>query len=302
MKITPLIISYKSLEKLKKCIETIGPNIKIIVIENSKEKKIKDYIEKHFQNCKVMLNNSNLGYSKASNIGFKLIKTDYALLLNTDVIIKESQIKQMEEITEELSGDFTLASPISDDLIDFTTNNKLDKFFDKKDLIIDPKEKITKVDLVKGCSLLVNLKKFENEKIFDDNYFFFFEEIDLCRKIKKKNEKIYIFNQIKIEHKSAQSLDENYNDAYHNFRNWNYFWGSFYYFKKHYGFMYSLLKHLGKLVRFGVNMIRFYFISETKFEKNKYRFFGLFESIIGKRASKSNQILEKVIKNYVNKN
>ena len=45
MKITPLIISYKSLEKLKKCIETIGPNIKIIVIENSKEKKIKDYIK-----------------------------------------------------------------------------------------------------------------------------------------------------------------------------------------------------------------------------------------------------------------
>ena len=297
MKITTLIISYRSLEKLNKCIETIGPNIQIIVIENSNEKKIKDYIEKHYQNCKVILNNSNLGFSKASNIGLKLIKTDYALLLNTDIIIQEFQIKQIEKIAEKLDGDFTLASPISNDLIDFNKNNKLDKFFDKKVPIFEPDKEMTKVDLIKGCSLLVNLKKFNNEKIFDDNYFFFFEEIDLCRQIKEKNEKIFIFNQIKIEHKSSQSLDDKYNAAYQNFRHWNYFWGSFYYFKKHYGFMYSLLKHLGKLVRFGLNMIRFYFISETKFEKNKYRFFGLLESIIGNRASKSNQILEKVTRN-----
>ena len=258
---------------------------------------MKDYIEKHYQNCKVILNNSNLGFSKASNIGFKLVKTDYALLLNTDIVIQESQIKQIEKITEKLDGDFTLASPISNDLIDFNKNNKLDKFFDKKVPIFEPDKEMTKVDLIKGCSLLVNLKKFNNEKIFDDNYFFFFEEIDLCRQIKEKNEKIFIFNQIKIEHKSSQSLDDKYNAAYQNFRHWNYFWGSFYYFKKHYGFMYSLLKHLGKLVRFGLNMIRFYFISETKFEKNKYRFFGLLESIIGNRASKSNQILEKVTRN-----
>ena len=293
MKITPLIISYKSLEKLNKCIETIGPNVEIIVIENSNKKEIKDYVEKNHQNCKIVLNNSNLGYSKASNIGFKLVQTDYALLLNTDIIIQESQIKQIEKIANELGGDFTLASPISDDLIDFNKNNKLDKFFDKENPVFDPNKKFTKVDLVKGCSLLVNLKKFKNEKIFDDNYFFFFEEIDLCRKIKEKNEKIYVFNQIKIEHKSSQSLDQKYYTAYHNFRHWNYFWSRFYYFKKHYGFMYSLLKHFGKLTRFGVNMIRYYFISEIKFKKNKYRFFGLLLSIMGKEASMSAKILEK---------
>ena len=293
MKITTLIISYKSLEKLNKCIETIGPNIEIIVIENSNKKEIKDYVEKNHQNCKIVLNNSNLGYSKASNIGFKLVQTDYALLLNTDIIIQESQIKQIEKIANELGGDFTLASPISDDLIDFNKNNKLDKFFDKENPVFDSNKKFTKVDLVKGCSLLVNLKKFKNEKIFDDNYFFFFEEIDLCRKIKEKNEKIYVFNQIKIEHKSSQSLDQKYYTAYHNFRHWNYFWSRFYYFKKHYGFMYSLLKHFGKLTRFGVNMIRYYFISEIKFKKNKYRFFGLLLSIMGKEASMSAKILEK---------
>ena len=151
----------------------------------------------------------------------------------------------------------------------------------------------TKVDLIKGCSLVVNLKKFENRKVFDENFFFFFEEMDLCRNIKKRKEEIYVFNQIKIEHKSAQSLDESYNENYQNFRNWNYFWGRFYYFKKHYGYIYSLSKHTSKLIRFFFNMVRYFLFSKTLYNKNKYRFLGLTNSIIGKKSSISSKILEK---------
>ena len=66
-KITILIISYRSLEKLKNCIKTIGSNKEIIVIENSDNQQIKKSIESEHQNCKVALNNSNLGYAKASH-------------------------------------------------------------------------------------------------------------------------------------------------------------------------------------------------------------------------------------------
>jgi N-acetylglucosaminyl-diphospho-decaprenol L-rhamnosyltransferase len=293
MKITPLIISYRSLEKLRNCINSIGENFNILIIENSNDQIIKDGIESEYKNCKVVLNNSNLGYSKASNIGFDLIKSDYALLLNTDIVIKGSQIKEMEKEIVKFNDEFTLASPISDDLIDFCKNNKLDSFFDDQVIDFSTKKKISKVDLVKGCSLLVNLKKFQNKDIFDKNFFFFFEEIDLCRRIKEKGENIYIFNDIKIEHKSAQSVDENLNINYHNFRHWNFFWGRFYYFKKHYGLLYSISKHIGKLIRFGFNIIRYFFISKPEYQKNKYRFLGLFSSMIGKSSSLSLKILEK---------
>jgi len=295
MKITVLIISYRSLEKLKNCIKIIGGNIEIIVIENSDDQKIKNSIESEYNNCKVILNNSNLGYAKASNIGFKLIKTEYALLLNTDIIINESQIEEMEKEVVNLKGNFSLASPLSDDLIDFNKNNKLDNFFNKEIPNFNIEKKITKVDLIKGCSLLINLKKFNNKDIFDDNFFFFFEEIDLCRQIKEKNENIYVFNKIKIEHKSAQGLDEKFNINYHNFRHWNFFWGRFYYFKKHYGFVYSISKHIGKLIRFGFNILRFYFISKPQYYKNKYRFLGLLNSMLGKSSLLSLKILEKKI-------
>ena len=291
--LTILIISYKSLEKLNECIQTIGKNKKILVVENSNNIQIKNELEKKYPNCEVYLNNSNLGYSKASNIGFSKIKTDYALLLNTDIKISEEQINEIEKEVKNIGTRFILGSPLSDDLIDFNKNNKLDKYFDKESLDLNSTNSSTKVDLIKGCSLVVNLKKFENSKVFDENFFFFFEEMDLCRNIKKRKEEIYVFNQIKIEHKSAQSLDESYNENYQNFRNWNYFWGRFYYFKKHYGYIYSLSKHTSKLIRFFFNMVRYFLFSKTLYNKNKYRFLGLTNSIIGKKSSISSKILEK---------
>ena len=298
MKITILIISYKSLEKLENCINSIGFNKKIIVIENSNNKKIKEIIEKKYINVKVILNNSNLGYAKASNIGFESIETEYAFLINTDIVITEKQIDQIEKSLIELNDDFTLATPLSDDLIDFNRNNKIDKYFNKEINIFKINNKISKIELVKGCSLIVNLKKFINKKIFDENFFFFFEEIDLCRNIKEKGENIYLLNKIKIDHKNAQSVDENLLSNYVNFRNWNYFWGKFYYFKKHYGYFYALTKHFGKLIRFAFNTLRFYFISKNQYLKNKYRFLGLFCSIIGKSSKISVNILED--KNSIN--
>ena len=292
MKITVLIISYKSLEKLKICIEKIGNNRRILVVENSSNEEIKKIIENEYQNCNVILNNSNLGYAKASNIGFNNIKTDYALLLNTDIVITDKQINEIENKIKFLDDDFSLASPIYNDLIDFNQNNKIDKFFVNKKDRFNYQEEISRIELVKGCSLIVNLKKFNNEDVFDDNYFFFFEEMDLCRKIKKRNEKIFVFNQIKIEHKSAQSLDENLSIKYHNFRHWNYFWGRFYYFKKNYGYVYALVTHISKLLRFGFNILKYFFISKSQFNKNKYRFLGLLYSIIGKSSKFSVKILE----------
>ncbi len=293
MKITVLIISYRSVEKLRNCIKSIGKNREIIVVENSSLKEIKEQIEKEYNNCKVIMSNSNLGYAKAANLGFKHVKTDYALLLNTDIVINDHQINEIEKQSIIIGNSFTLASPLSDDLVDFNQNNQIDKFFDNSANKFNSNEEISKIDLVKGCSLIVNLKKFHHEDVFDDNYFFFFEEIDLCRKIKERGENIFVFNKIKIEHKSAQGIDDDLNDRYHNFRHWNYFWGRFYYFRKNYGFFYSLITHSGKLARFGLNIIRFYFFSKSEFYKNKYRFLGLFYSIIGKSSETSVKILEK---------
>ena len=71
MKISILIISYRSIQKLvKKCIESIGRNKEILIIENSNLHEIKTTIENEYSNCKVIINKTNVGYAKAANIWF----------------------------------------------------------------------------------------------------------------------------------------------------------------------------------------------------------------------------------------
>ena len=291
MKITIIIISYKSLNNLIKCINSIGQKRKIIIIENSNDHNLKKIIEKKFKNTSVYLNKKNLGWAKASNMGLKKVKTDFAYSINPDIKISEANLLKIEKTIISKKILFDLATPIYDDLIDFIKNNNFDNYF-KKNISKDNQIKeISHVDYIKGSSIVFNLKKFKNKKIFDENFFFFFEELDLCRRIKSKNGKLIILNKIKIEHVGASS--SNIKRAnYDNFRNWNFFWSKFYYFKKHYGLNYSLARHSGKFFRFSFNIIFYYFFSEKKYLMNKYRFLGLINSIFGKSSRESIKILK----------
>ncbi len=291
MKITLIIVSYKSLNNLIKCINSIGQKRKIIIIENSNDHNLKKIIEKKFKNTYVYLNKKNLGWAKASNMGLKKVKTDFAYAINPDIKISEANLLKIEKKIISKKILFDLATPIYDDLIDFIKNNNFDNYFENKILKDNKIKEISHVDYIKGSSLIFNLKRLKKRKIFDENFFFFFEELDLCRRIKSKNGKIILLNKIKIDHVGASS--SNLKRAnYDNFRNWNFFWSRFYYFKKHYGLTHSLIKHSGKFFRFFLNTLIYYFFSEKKFLMNRYRFLGLYNSILNNSSRKSIKILK----------
>ena len=76
--ITVVIATFKSSEKIKKCINSINNELKILIIENSNDLKIKEDLEKEFSNVECILAGSNIGYGSAINIGLKKVKTKYA--------------------------------------------------------------------------------------------------------------------------------------------------------------------------------------------------------------------------------
>lgn len=293
MKLPIVIISYKSITLLDQFLSNLSKDRDIFVIENSDQIELKEQIEKKFKNCKVIINNKNLGYGKAANIGFKEIKDKYAFVLEPDIKINENQLLEIENEVINCDEDFALATPLYKDLIDFNKNNEFDKDFSEINLDMNTNETKTKIDLIKGCSLIVNLEKFKDKYVFDENFFFFFEDIDLCKRVKIMKENIFVFNKIKIIHEGAKGVNPSISQKYSDFRHWNFFWAKFYYFKKHYGYFYALLKHFSKLIRFPFNCLRYYFISDAEYRKNKYRFLGLLNSICFKESSLSKKILEK---------
>ena len=188
--LTIIIVTFKSDDKIIKCLNSITKEIPVLVVENSSNEKFKKKIENDFYNVKCILTGENKGYSKANNIGLNLVTTKYALILNPDTTLEKNAIKNFL-ILANLIKDFWLLGPSKDQMIDLD--------FKGKNLI--------EVDNLKGFAVFFNVSKF-NRKYFDENFFLFFEEIDLCTRVKKNKGKIYLDKQIYIKHDGASSINK----------------------------------------------------------------------------------------------
>ena len=153
------------------------------------------------------------------------------------------------------------------------------------DFVTNADLKIEEVSYIKGFAIFFNKEKFNNIGYFDENYFLYFEEIDLCKKVIKSNNKIYLINNALIKHEGGKSHEDKYDFEMELSRNWHWMWSSFYYYKKNYNYYFALFKVLKKLVS-SVVKIFFYSLNLKKDKRKIYsqRLSGLFNSIRGKKS------------------
>ena len=143
---------------------------------------------------------------------------------------------------------------------------------------------LVEVENLKGFAIFFNMSKFK-DKFFDEKYFLYFEEIDLCKSVKKENGKIYLDKSIKILHQGASSVDEINEEELEKNRNWHWMWSTFYYHKKYKGFVLALIIVFPKLFSAAFKTLIFFFILNKK-KRDIYfcRLSGLFNSILGNKS------------------
>ena len=222
--ITFVIVSFKSSHIIEKCIQSISPNIKIIVVENSDNVVVKKHLENKFSNVEVIIAKQNLGYGKGNNFGISKVKTQYAFILNPDAVLEKNCLYELSKAQINLKGDFTILAPNLLDNYGYFSNQKNNL-----------QNEILEVDYVKGFAILINLKKINFDKIFDEKFFLFLEEIDLCKRIKNSGGKIFVALKSKIQHIGRQATEYNLNIEL--CRNWHWMWSLFYYNYKHFGIL-----------------------------------------------------------------
>ncbi|MDC3152594.1 glycosyltransferase, partial [Pelagibacteraceae bacterium] len=111
MKLSVIIISYKSETLLKKLLLEIPSRHQITIIENSLLKITKKNIEKKFKNTKVIIPSENLGYASAVNLAFDKCKNNFILMITPDVKIDNKAIIKLENFIKKFQK-FTLLSPV----------------------------------------------------------------------------------------------------------------------------------------------------------------------------------------------
>ncbi len=268
-KITVVINTFNSEDKIHHCLDSIDSKVRIIIIENSNNLSFKNEIEKKYPNINCYLTGTNLGYAKGNNLGLSKVKSDYALILNPDASLKKNTLDRLI-VTAENHIDFSIIGPAKQN-----EYSKLDLYKNEDDVF--------QVSSLKGFAMFLNMKNFKEIGFFDENFFIYLEEIDLCKRLKKNNKKIYLDKKVIINHLGGSSHNENINFEMELSRNWHWMWSTFYFNKKHFGYMNSLFKISGKFFSALIKSI-FYTLTVNKIKRKIYyqRLSGLFNSIIGK--------------------
>jgi GT2 family glycosyltransferase len=275
---TIVIVTFKSEKVIETCLNSIDQKYEVIIVENSKDASFKKNVESKFPNVKCYLTGSNIGMGSANNIGIKLAKTNYVLILNPDVkLTQNTMVNLTSEI--ELIDNFAIAAPI--EITDLKKKNY--GFFNSSHSKMS--DCSFKVDYVDGFAMLFNKSRFKKNIFFDENIFMYWENVDLCKRTIENNENVYVIPKSEIVHFGAKSVSNKFFNEVEFSRNWHWTWSKFYFNKKHYGYFFALKKANIKLI---TSIIKYLFFTLTfnSMKKKIYlmRFLGLYNSIIGKKS------------------
>ena len=114
----------------------------------------------------------------------------------------------------------------------------------------------------------------------------YYETMDLSKKIRLANKKIYVCKKIKFIHHGASSTDPKFSDLYSLNRSWHYNWSKFYYFKKNFGFFLAIRKILPNFLRAIKRMlICKIFRKQKEYLLHKTELSGILASIFNKPSS-----------------
>ena len=291
--LTIVIVTYKTdREILQNCLDSIGKDIKIIIVENSNEIKDEDKnLLNQYKNLTINYTGKNLGYGGGNNYGFNLTSTDFVLVSNPDIVFDEGYFKNLDKYLGDDLDFSIIGSSYKKDKVFmpygyFEENKKISTTEKYSNILKSKYSHLKKVDWVTGCSMLLNLKKFENKNILDENFFLYFEEFDLCKQLELNKKNVFSSGDLLVHHlgfKGSFGADPQLKREAEKLREWHWMWSSFYFYKKNYGYFFAIRKTIGKLIR---SFFKFFFYTVTFNKKlnNKYqsRFFGLLNGMMCK--------------------
>ena len=201
------------------------------------------------------------------------------LILNPDTVLQNNTLEELLNHANKIK-DFAILGPkiiegnnIEDEEVNDINLKQTENNIEKS------------ISYVKGFAIFMNKEQLKEIGFFDENFFLYFEEIDLCRRVIKNGKKIFLVPKAHVKHSGGQSHIKSINTQMELSRNWHWMWSTFYYYKKHNSFIFALSIISGK---FFSSLINTFFFSITFQKKKKdiykHRLSGILNSILGKKA------------------
>lgn len=270
--LTIVIVSWNTREILAACLESVANEIEswpqdtveTFVVDNGSSDGTQEMITIHFPWVRLIKNRSNVGFARANNQVIKRCQSSYVLLLNSDTVVHPGAFQILLEFMDchpsvgacgplLLNGDASLQSScdpeptVSRELWRLLHLDKAIRYsvYDQKAWC---RTRFHETDVLKGACMLIRCEALNQTGGFDEEYFFYSEEVDLCKRIRQNGWSIYWVPQATVTHLGGQSTRLVANEMFQNLYKYKLL-----YFRKHYGDfranLYKCVLGIGALAR-----------------------------------------------------
>ena len=209
-----LIVNYNSEQYLEDCISSIfkkhpGDGFEIIVINNNDKGDFQSSVCARHSNIRLINNNENIGFGRAHNIGAQESQGDILVILNPDAHFTSIDFAEILSRFERENDLGIIAPRIVDEKGDdqkWSAGRKITPWgiirnnanLSKDRNPLNQKQE-SEVDWVTGAAFFIKKDTFEKIGGFDENFFMYFEDIDLCHRIRKNGGRIIGRRMINLE-------------------------------------------------------------------------------------------------------
>ncbi|MFA6992129.1 MAG: glycosyltransferase family 2 protein [Candidatus Gracilibacteria bacterium] len=227
MKLSILIVNYNQKYFPKLCLEALNKSktdfdYEVIFCDNNSSDESIEFLKKAASHGKIQLVRAkkNVGFGSANNLAAKKAKGKFVLILNADVMVEEDTLQKMIDYMEKHKDVGILAPKLVyhdgtiqpscrrdfrflDLFIKRTFLKKIPPFkkrYQRYVMADYTKNKEQEVDLVTGAFMMMPRALFERVGGFDERYFLFMEDFDLCKKVRKTGKKIVYYPHAKATH------------------------------------------------------------------------------------------------------
>jgi len=185
--------------------KTSYSNYKVVLVDNGSSDGSLEEIEKKFKKVKIIKNKENLGFTKATNLGwaycFKNYNLDYICDMNNDIVTVQSDWLDLMVNTLESNENYGICA---NKLVDYEGRlqslffseeypERKEWFNERHSKDLGQYDKVIEVDAVPGGNMLIKRSVIEKVGALDENFFYGPDDIDYCIRTREKGFKI-IFN------------------------------------------------------------------------------------------------------------
>ena len=213
MDLSVIIVCYKGWDRLIRCLETLDSysgndfSMEVIVVNNNPGDIAFREIEKRFTGYRFIHNTVNGGYSNGCNLGAASAAGEYLLFLNPDAVATEDNVKKLL-VTAKSNPLFFIVScrqvrkngKESKPYGVFPWEKRNRNLKNKISLVGGKGNNMIYPDWVSGSVMMIRKVVFSSLKGFDEDFWMYYEDVDLCRRARKAGGEIAFCNDITIQH------------------------------------------------------------------------------------------------------